>query len=235
MSLFVSMHVDCPECDHTNTMDAVGSVNADRRPDLREEILEDQFQIIKCANCDTEFRLQPEFNYLDVENGLWILAMPADGVADYIENEDKTTALFGTSYGADAPDAAQTVGDNLTCRLTFGWLAAREKLVLRIAGLDDIIVEMMKMDLLRRMPGAHFDIGVELRVTSVSDENLELAWVRAVSEEALEFMAVSKEAYFSVENARDQWGGIEAQLTDGPFVDIQKLFLGSGRNQDAAE
>lgn len=235
MSLFVSMHVDCPECDHTNTMDAVGSVNADRRPDLREEILEDRFQIIKCTNCEAEFRLQPEFNYLDVENGMWILALPADGVPDYIENEDRTTALFDSSYGVDAPDAAKIVGTSLTCRLTFGWPAVREKLILRIAGLDDIVVEMMKMDLLRRMPRAHLDIGVELRVTFVSDENLELAWVRTDSEEALEFMAVSKEAYLSVEKARDKWSGIEALLTDGPFVDIQKLFLGSGRSQDAAE
>lgn len=235
MSLFVSMHVDCPECEHTNTMEAVGSVNADRRPDLRGDILADTFQIVTCSNCGTQFRLQPEFNYLDVENGLWIMSLPAASLLDYIESEDRATELFRTYYGADAPEAARDVGSTLNCRVTFGWQGVREKILLAVSGLDDVVVELMKMDLLRRLPEAHLNAGFELRVTAVGEENFELAWVQIDTEEALQFMAIDRIAYTSIAEARDKWGPVETQLCDGPFVDMQKMFLGNGRTTSAAE
>ena len=234
MSLFVSMHADCPACAHTNTFDAVGSVNADRRPDLRDAILDDSFQIVTCANCRESFRLQPEFNYLDVENGLWILALPAAGVPDYLDNEDRTAALFSTSYGAGAPAAAQEVGKQLQCRVTFGWPAVREKLITRLAGMDDRVLELTKMDLLRRLPGIPIDLGVELRLAAVTDGNLEFAWMRTGTEEALEIVRVSRAAYDNIAAAREDWAAAEAHLADGPFVDIQKLFLGQGRGASAS-
>lgn len=235
MSLFVSMHVDCPQCEHTNTMNAVGSVNADRRPDLRDDIVADTFQIITCADCGAAFRLQPEFNYLDVENGLWIMALPADSVLDYLENEDRATNLFRAFYGEDAPPAARDVGSTLNCRVTFGWQAVREKILLAVSGLDDVVVELMKMDMLRRMPEVHLDAGVELRVTAVGEENLELAWVKTDTEEALQFIAVERIAYTSIAEAQEKWSAVQTLLCDGPFVDMQKMFLGQGRNASAAQ
>ena len=65
MSLFVPMTVKCPSCDHPITMEAVGSVNADRRPDYRDDILENTFQDIACEKCGETFRMEPEFIYLD--------------------------------------------------------------------------------------------------------------------------------------------------------------------------
>ena len=77
MSLFQSVNLTCPSCDSLITMDSVGSVNADRRPDLRDDIIHNRFQDVTCENCGNSFRLQPNFNYLDAGRGQWIAGMPA--------------------------------------------------------------------------------------------------------------------------------------------------------------
>lgn len=231
MSLFTSMHVDCPNCGHTNTMEGVGSVNADRRPDLRDEIMADTFQIEKCTECGTEFRLQPEFNYFDMENGLWILALPATQLEDHIAQEDRTTALFNASYGPNAAPDVQEVGTALTCRLTFGWPAVREKILARIEDLDDVVLEMMKLDLMRRLPQVYFNYGVELRLLAVNDGGFEMAWLLTDSEEVQEVVRVGRELYDAILDQRADWAEVEADLMcGGAFCDMQKLFLGAGRN-----
>lgn len=234
MSLFTSLHVDCPACDHTNTMDAVGSVNADRRPDLRDDIIADVFQTTTCAECAESFRLQPEFNYLDVENGLWILALGVTALADHLIHEDRAQDLFDTSYGANAAPAAQEVGEVLRARVTFGWPGVREKILARIEGLDDVVLEMMKLNLLRRLPEAPIDFGVELRLMAVAGDMFELAWLMTESEEVQSVIRVNRDAYDGIGENRADWARVEALLTDGPFCDIQKLFLGSGRNASQA-
>lgn len=234
MSLFTSIHVDCPACNHTNTMDAVGSVNADRRPDLRDDIIADRFQILSCAECAESFRLQPEFNYLDVENGLWILALGVTLLADHMIHEDRARDLFDASYGVNAALAAQEVGEALRCRVTFGWPSVREKILARIEELDDVVLEMMKLNLLRRLPEAPIDFGVELRLMAVVGDIFELAWVMTESEEVQSVIRISRDAYDGIAENRADWAEVEALLTDGPFCDIQKLFLGPGREASQA-
>lgn len=234
MSLFTSIHVDCPACNHTNTMDAVGSVNADRRPDLRDDIIADVFQIIPCAECAESFRLQPEFNYLDVENGLWILALGVTSLADHLIHEDRARDLFDISYGSNAAPAAQEVGEVLRCRVTFGWPAVREKILARTEGLDDVVLEMMKLNLLRRLPEAPIGFGVELRLMAAAGDMFELAWVMTKSEEVQSIIRISRDAYDGIAENRADWAEVEALLTDGPFCDIQKLFLGPGREASQA-
>ena len=76
MSLFQTEEVACPSCGEKVNFDVVYSVNADRRPDLREAVLDGTFQEATCANCDKSFRLAPELSYLDVARRQWILVQP---------------------------------------------------------------------------------------------------------------------------------------------------------------
>ena len=66
MSLFREIKVHCPSCHEAVILDAVHSVNADRRPDLRDEILAGDFQRCQCNACQQPFRLDPSLTYLDV-------------------------------------------------------------------------------------------------------------------------------------------------------------------------
>ncbi|KIC08965.1 hypothetical protein RA19_16810 [Leisingera sp. ANG-M1] len=231
MSLFHPVNLVCPQCEAPVTMMAVGSVNADRRPDLREDILSDRFQDMSCEACSESFRLQPQFNYLDAGRGQWIAAMPANRLRDHLELEDEARELFSTSYGDAAPAAARDVGGGLAVRLTFGWPAVREKLLVRQLELDDVIVEMMKLHILRSVESVPLAEGIELRLTGTDDDTggYVFAWLETASEQYIEYLTVPAELYEAIHANPDGWQAIRDRLETGPFVDMQKLYMGEGR------
>jgi len=231
MSLFHPVNLVCPQCDAPVVMMAVGSVNADRRPDLREDILTDLFQDIECPSCQEKFRLQPQFNYLDVGRGQWIAAMQAGQMRDHLTVEDEVETLFSESYGANAPAAAQEVGNDLVVRVTFGWPAVREKLLIREYELDDVIVEMMKMHILRSVPSVPLAEGIELRFVGADEDSEEyvFSWLETASEKAIEGLSVPVELYRAIEGNPAAWDALRKRLENGYFVDMQKLYMGEGR------
>lgn len=229
MSLFRETMITCPACKERFNFDESDSVNGDRRPDLRDAIIDGSFQVVPCPSCSETIRMEPQFNYLDMGNSLWIAAFPARMMPDFLELEDTATEVFDDAYGANAVPMARTIGESLDVRLIFGWPAIREKLVLRLAGLDDVVVEMLKLDLLRRLPEAALGAGIELRVLGVDDEALNFGFMTIDSEEVKQEFAARRELYDAIANNPDGWAPVRAQLTEGPFVDIQKLYLGQGR------
>lgn len=229
MSLFRATTITCPSCGTSMPIDESDSVNGDRRPDLRQEIIDGSFQVFACPSCDQPVRMQPQFNYLETGANLWVAAFPGPMMPDYIAIEDKVSAIFDKAYGEQAMASAREIGKTLDLRLTFGWPALREKLVLREAGLDDVVVEMMKLDLLRRLPEAKMGPGIELRVVGVTGDGLQCVWLQTESEAVMQAFAANRALYESVANNPEGWAPIRADLTNGPFVDIQKLYIGEGR------
>jgi len=229
MSLFRPVNLVCPNCKQLIVMEAVGSVNADRRPDFRDAILADEFQDVTCNSCQHKFRLQPQFNYLDVGRGQWIASLPAARMPDYLAAEDEASALFDTSYGAKAPEAARTIGDGLDMRVTFGWPAVREKILARQHGLDDAILEMAKLDILRSVKSAPLAPGTELRLVAVLEDDLAFVWIDTATEAAVSNLVISRSVYDDIAAKADDWAATRERLENGPFVDMQKLYMGQGR------
>ena len=58
MSLFKETVIACPSCERELSFETVHSLNADRRPDLREAILGSRFQRTSCPHCGAGFRLE---------------------------------------------------------------------------------------------------------------------------------------------------------------------------------
>ncbi|KIN70009.1 CpXC domain containing protein [Sulfitobacter noctilucicola] len=230
MSLFDLTSIHCPACGTSSDFQAAGSVNADRRPDLRQEILDDTFQTVTCTSCGEVMRLEPVVNYLDVEFGLWLAVYPPRQIGDYQALEETVQGLFNDSYGDAASPSAQEVGAILKPRLTFGWPATREKILLATKGLDDVAIEMLKLDLLRRLPRAPLRAGVELRVVDVTEDSLQMIWVETASENVLESFEANIQLLKAITDDPEPWAEIRESLTGGVFVDIQKLYLGAGRD-----
>ncbi len=229
MSLFHPVNLVCPACGGLVTMEAVGSVNADRRPDLREAILADRFQDTECGTCGHRVRLQPEFNFFEAGRRQWIAAMPAHRILDWSQVEDEVLDVFATTWGTRAPRAAQEVGETLDVRLTFGWPAVREKILARAEGLDDVSLECLKMDVMRNVPAAPVGVGIELRLVVLNEADLGFVWLRTRDESAVKRILIPRAAYDHVHAAAADWAGVRAMLTAGPFVDMQRFALGDGK------
>ncbi|KJS40904.1 MAG: hypothetical protein VR71_20615 [Roseovarius sp. BRH_c41] len=224
MSLFTVEQAPCPNCGTIAEMEIFSSVNGDRRVDLTEAILTGTIQSHTCKKCETAFRVEPSINYLSVGEGLWMMARPLSAMAHWKEEEEAANTAFEDAYGSGAPDAAKEIGELLTVRLSFGWPAFREKVLIAQHGLRDVSVELMKLAILRNRPANPLAPGVELRLVNLHGDQLEMAWIDAISNTPLDLFTAQRSLYDEVDGG-EAWAKLAAELSAGSFVDIQRLTI----------
>jgi len=225
MSIFNPVSLACSKCGTPIPFQAVNSVNADRRPDLRAAIIEGTFQRETCRNCAAGLRLEPEFVYLDVARQHWILVRPAGRLAEWLELEQAAQGIFDTAFGARASSLARKVGESMRVRATFGWPALQEKLLCSELGLDDMILELVKIAVLRTQDALPLGDTTECRLIGRTDRDLVFAWLDAATEETVEIMEVPRSVYDGIAADLVAWQAVRAELAEGPFVDLHRLLV----------
>ena len=225
MSLFEPAEVPCPACGATLSFDLCASVNADRRPDLRVAILDATFQRAVCASCGGTTRLPPALVYFDMARGQWIIAKPASDYADWAQLELLARETFALSYGKDAAAPARRIGARLRPRVVFGWAALREKLLAAEEDIDDVILELLKLAILRDVSGAALNDESALRLIDADGDTLTLAWLISETEELLSTLEVPRTALADIAAAADAWAPLRDKLTAALFVDGTRLLL----------
>jgi CpXC motif protein len=226
MSIFHTTSVPCPSCGTKVDFQLVHSINADRRRDLRAAIQEGTFQLEQCKSCGTSFRMDPQFNYLDIGNQDWIAVYPSDDLDRWREIEADVREVYDVAFGAQAPAPARALGRGLRPRLVFGWPALREKLAARDHGLDDVQLELFKIGLLRNQPGSPLGEETELRFLEVpadGSQELSLAWLDRRGN-FLQGLRVPRELYESVGRDPAPWQDLREQLSEGLLVDMKRLI-----------
>jgi hypothetical protein len=225
MSRFQTQTLSCPSCGEPVEFEAVISVNADRRPDLRESILDRSFQRQDCPKCGTSFRLDPAMNYLDVGRGQWIAAFPIARLGQWKTMEEQAASTFARAYGEKASAAARSIGSGLRPRVTFGWAALREKLLAAEHQIDDANLELVKTAILRGLHNSPMGAETELRLVAVEGSELVMAWIRAVNEEILEGLRVPRSMYDEIAADATDWQALRDELSAGLFVDMNRLLV----------
>jgi hypothetical protein len=228
MSIFRPTNLSCPACGTAVPFEAVHSVNADRRPDLRADILDGSFQAQPCPKCGETFRLDPDFNLLDTERGQWIAAAPLASLGQWQEVENHAKETFELAFGADAAEAAQEIGKTLQARVTFGWPALREKLLAHDQELDDVTLELCKAFIMRSVDSP-VAAEAELRLLGVGPEGLSFGWLRSADGSLGPTMKVARTLYDQIAADEDgAWEELRDEVSAGFFVDINRLLIPQG-------
>ncbi len=226
MSLFFPVTLNCPSCSQPVVFQACATLNADRRPDLREAIVADTFQKETCANCSTVFRLEPQMNLLDVGRGQWIAAFQSGKFETWTEKETEARETFANAYGENASADAQEIGAELKPRLVFGWLALREKLVAEDHQLNDVDLELVKISLLRGIEDPPIHPGTELRLTGIDPDTNELIFTSANSTDGkvIEELNIPRELYDEIAADHEGWQKLREELQKSIFIDYRRLL-----------
>ncbi|MGZ5156515.1 MAG: CpXC domain-containing protein [Caldimonas sp.] len=225
MSQFSIATVVCPACAAEVTFDLVQSVNADRMPSLRAEIIARTFQSKACPTCGTTFRVQPQFNYVEHGRDLWIAALPLERLPHWQEEEAAAEARFERVYGPRSSPFIQAIGKRLVRRLAFGWAAVREKLVIADLGLDDVTVELCKSAVLRASASAPVGLGAEMRLLGADETHLGFAWLRSLDESVLQTVRANRKLYDEIAaDEGGEWKPLRGQL-GGMLVDLERLLV----------
>jgi hypothetical protein len=226
MSRLHHQSFSCSACAAALEMGIVASINADRRPDLRQAVLDDSYQRGRCQACGQDFRVQPDLTYVDAGRGQWILVRPAQHLAEWEPTQALAEQAFERGYGEQAAADARELGAAMQPRLVFGWAAFREKLLCGEHGLDDVALELTKLAVMRAVEDMPLADDMELRLTAATADELELSWTQAGGDLAVEKIAVPRELY--VEIAKDKgkgWAGARAELAGGAFVDVNRILV----------
>lgn len=229
MSIFRTVSVACPGCGTPVAYELVHSVNAGRRPDLREAILDGSFQLQACRSCGHRFRLEPEFVYIDLPSRLYVGVWPASQRASWRERAARTRASFDEAMGAGASAEARALGEGVDVRVVFGWHALVEKILARGAGIDDRTLEVAKLAVMRSQDEVPMPGSSELRLVGVPGGDLLLAWVGAAhrgdDEEPSPVLRVPRQLVADIEADPATWAAARAGSAEGDVVDFQREML----------
>jgi len=226
MSIFKTVRLACPSCGEGVDFQAVSSVNADRAPHLRQQIVDETFQREECAACGTSFRLAPSFSLIDHGRESWIAVLPATERGEWPEHEKAAAASFERAYGPGASPNIRKIGGTIRRRLTFGWAGIREKLVAQDLHLDDLTLELTKMALLRSSGSAPVGASTELRLLGGDATRLAFGWLLSGDESLVEGLEVERAAYDEIAaDAGGDWAELRADFDGALFVDMGRLTI----------
>lgn len=233
MSVFERKDVKCPACGEVLDFGVNYSLNADRRPDFRQQIIDGSFQRKACDKCGESFRMEPEMTYMDMGRGQLILVLPNRRVEDWDALEEAAIAIHSELFGPDSSDDAQEMGRQVTPRVTFGWGALREKILCSEYGINDISLELAKLAILAELEDPPLNDRSEFRLGKVDDQ-LHFGWITTGTEALLETISVPKTLLAEIEANSNAWEAAKAELMKGPYVDMQRLLIPSSLDLEAA-
>ena len=225
MSLFRTYELNCPACNTPVRFDLVMSISADRRPDLREAILDGSFQRKVCPACATAFRPDPELTYIDFARGQYIFVYPVEKRTAWAEWAAKAQEIFDTTLGKKATKEAIALGKKVDPRVVFGWPALIEKILAKQAGIDDRTLEVAKILVMQNCDEAPVPGQMELRLVGDEDGSLIFAWVRALDRLVGNAMRVPRSLIAEIETQPTAWKGVRDDVSDGLVVDFQREML----------
>jgi hypothetical protein len=226
MSLFRSATIACPSCAAPLPIEVADSVSADRRPDLRDAILEGSFQRVVCPSCKAQARLSPSLAYLDAARRLWVLTLPATDRPYWESFEQGAIAIFNDSFNGKVPQRIVELGRTLTVRVAFGWAGLREKLLCQQLGIADADFELLKLLLMRTIASGGLTDSSSLRLLGTNaDGVLLIRWVDDAHEAVGEEFQVPRSLLDELAADGAAWKDVRSEITSGPFVDVARMLV----------
>jgi hypothetical protein len=225
MSVFDTETIACPACAASVRVDLVHSVNAVRRPDLREAILDRSFQAVACPSCAVTFRIEPRFTYLDTARKQFVAALPATELPQWKAAEARAQASYDRAFGKGSDGAALV--DGMQARCVFGWLGLNEKLIANEHGIDDVELEMAKLATLRAIGEVKLGADREFRLVGATDDELIVGWLRTRSEEIDGEYGVPRQILADIAAAPETWQPLRDDVSGGMFVDYRRQLFGA--------
>jgi len=227
VSLFNNATLDCGSCGHAMDVSWAASVNADRRPDLRDNILAGTFQATQCELCDQPVRFPPHLTYVDVGRQEWILVEDPSELDRWPDHEKHAQAVFDENFGPRAPEVVRDLAAGLRIRLVFGWPALREKLVLTELGLDDEVVELTKLAVINGAIAAPIGGSESMRIVGEEDGQLQVAVTHDITEAVSATTTIPRDLYNDIAADIGSWKALRDQWAGQPFIDTSRLFVGA--------
>jgi hypothetical protein len=204
-------------------MDLADGLHITRLPEVRQRILDGTFHTKVCRSCGHIGIVHTKTLYTDFDRWHWVAVAPPWLIHEWPRWEHIVRDEFEHNMRVAAPPMVKALADNFAVRLVFGFDALAEKLRAWDAGLDDRMVEALKV----RVAMAHLgDLGpgFRLRLVRASREtwDLELEATLLGRKDRIGFV-LSLDEYLTMEATSDH----PSEAIATPFGGVDRLFAES--------
>lgn len=210
-----TLEVACGVCERVFVVPLHEAVHVDSHPELRDEVLAERLHRFPCPGCATTVTVEKMFPYTDFERGQWFLVLSPVELPYAEVWRDFAARAFHDSMAARAD-----LAPGMTQRVVFGLASLREKLIASDAGIDDRLLELIKMQLLREtraLPGV-----ATCHLTQVQGDELHFDLIEpGSSRRAKAHRSELEQLAQQAEELVQEW----LTLFNGTVVDLRVLFL----------
>ena len=183
MSTWQDVTLRCPSCAASVAARIALGAHVTRAPQIREQVLARTFHQFVCGHCATQLDLAQPFVYTDFDRDQWILVRNVDEERDWRMWEQRLKDDITRAFEHGSP-LVHDISKRLFARVVFGYEALREKLVIWNAGLEDAIVECIKVRALSTDPSLGGP-DARLIVDSIDeDDRIRFAWFASYGDRA---------------------------------------------------
>ncbi len=230
MSTFVHAKIACVACAHTYDGDVAESLHVSTRPDLRDDILAGRFHRFACPACGAFTVIEKLLAYTDFDRHHWFTVVGAVELPFLSEWRAFAREAFQKTMLERSPALVRDqIAPEMRQRLVFGLASLREKLLAFDAGLDDRVLELLKLEVLReRGVTPDWRLACHLVATSPDTLEIELAAPSADdtrAEPVVEQVTLARSDYECLEAKRGELAQRWPELWDDLAVDWRALFV----------
>ena len=228
MSITRTERVECV-CGAPVTMSVADSLNAGRHPHLKQAILDRNLHVFRCDACGGPLVIEKDLMYLDFERKQFFCMYPRHERAREADCSAQVKRAYASWMVDNAPKFLVEYGREVLVRVCFGYEELREKIVIDDAGLSDLVVEAVKLDVLTADPWFEQAGVVTLRLDAVlPDRSLRFLpeWPEPAPPPGIEpkVATVSRAIYDEVDARFDEILVHHPGLAGGAHVSLLRLF-----------
>ena len=154
MSISLNKVLPCRACGVDIEATTFESINPTRHPFLQDQLLARTLLKRSCDRCGALHNHYDRLIWTDLPGRLCVCILQEDDRPRWPQLENEALAALSVPLRAEGPPAVRLWGDQVRIRLVFGSEELREKVICRLAGLDDRVVEYLKVTLMDRDRGA---------------------------------------------------------------------------------
>lgn len=227
MSIYEQRTLTCPHCGQERVESVAVSLNAPRARVQRQAIMDGTFQRFECETCHERFRADGPLIYIDFDQKLWIGVFPAPWESTWWKCEQEPALAFQRNIEENSPPMVKEWAPGFTIRTVFGLEHLREKLVAHEARIDDRVLEAYKLDLLRGMGPYEPSRRARPRLRKVEGGELFFHVPRpeTANPGRVAMVKVARAEIDRIDTDREAWAPVLATLSEGPYVDLGRIFI----------
>ena len=153
MSISLTKVLPCRACGAEIEATSFESINPTRHPFLQDQLLERSLLLRRCDRCGARHQHVDRLLWTDLPGRLCACVVQEEERPHWAQLAEEARRALSVPLRAEGPPAVRRWGAQVAIRLVFGTEELREKVLCRLSGLDDRVVEYLKVTLIDRDRG----------------------------------------------------------------------------------